>query len=49
MARYGLGYTLHELGRYREACRHLRAYVELVPTHSCAWCWRGRSASRLAT
>ncbi len=31
MAHYGLGYTLHELGRYREAYRHLRAYTEITP------------------
>jgi tetratricopeptide (TPR) repeat protein len=42
MAHFGLGYTLHELGRYREAYRHLRAYVELVPSNSWAWCWLGK-------
>lgn len=41
MAHYGLGYTLYELGRHREAYRHLRAYAELVPTNEWAWCWLG--------
>ncbi len=43
MAHYGLGYTLHELGRYHEAYRHLRAYTELVPADGWAWCWLGKA------
>ena len=34
MAHFGLGYTLVELGRPRDAYRHLRAYAELVPSNS---------------
>lgn len=44
MAHYGLGYTLCELGRHRDAYQHLRAYTELVPTNSWAWCWLGKAA-----
>jgi tetratricopeptide (TPR) repeat protein len=47
MAHYGLGYTLYELGRYRQAYRHLRAYAELVPANSWAWCWLGRACGAL--
>jgi tetratricopeptide (TPR) repeat protein len=47
MAHYGLGYTLHGLGRYREAYRHLRAYTEIVPTNSWAWCWLGHACASL--
>jgi tetratricopeptide (TPR) repeat protein len=42
MAHYGLGYTLYDLGRYREAYRHLRAYTELVPADGWAWSWLGK-------
>jgi tetratricopeptide (TPR) repeat protein len=41
MAHYGLGYTLVELGRYREAYAHLRFYTELAPFNAWAWCWLG--------
>ena len=47
MAHYGLGYTLVELGRPREAYPHLRAYSELVPANSWAWCWLGRAAEEM--
>ena len=47
MAHYGLGYTLHELGRYREAYRHLRAYTELVPADGWAWCWLGKACEAM--
>jgi len=47
MAHYGLGYTLHELGRYREAYRHLRAYTEITPLNAWAWCWLGYTCTAL--
>jgi Flp pilus assembly protein TadD len=47
MAHYGLGYTLHELGRYRESYRHLRAYTEITPSNAWAWCWLGYTCTAL--
>jgi tetratricopeptide (TPR) repeat protein len=47
MAHYGLGYTLLELGRPREAYGHLRAYTELCPWNAWAWCWLGRAHEAL--
>lgn len=47
MAHYSLGYTLYELGRYREAYRHLRAYTELVPAYGWAWCWLGKACEAM--
>jgi len=44
MAHFGLGYTLHELGRYPEAYRHLRHYTEIAPCGSWNWRWLGRAA-----
>jgi tetratricopeptide (TPR) repeat protein len=44
MAHFGLGYTLHELGRYSEAYRHLRHYTEIAPCGSWNWCWFGKAA-----
>lgn len=38
-AHFGLGYSLCEVGRFREAYGHLRRYTELVPLNSWAWCW----------
>lgn len=46
-AHYGLGYTLLDLGRPREAYRHLRYYSELTPANPWAWCYRGRAAEAL--
>jgi tetratricopeptide (TPR) repeat protein len=43
-AHFGLGYTLVELGRPREAFGHLRCYTEITPRNSWAWLWRGRAA-----
>ena len=43
-AHFGLGYTLVELGRPREAFGHLRMYTEINPRNSWAWLWRGRAA-----
>lgn len=44
MAHFGLGYTLYDLGRYKEAYRHLRHYTEIAPRLSWGWCWRGKAA-----
>jgi hypothetical protein len=41
---FGLGYTLYDLGRHREAYSHLRRYTELAPHNSWAWLWLGRAA-----
>ncbi len=41
---FGLGYTLYDLGRHREAYGHLRRYTELAPHNSWAWLWHGRAA-----
>ena len=46
-AHYGLGCTLHELGRYQEAYRHLRHYTEISPNGSWNWCWYGKAAQSL--
>jgi tetratricopeptide (TPR) repeat protein len=47
MAHYGLGYTLLELDRPREAYRHLRAYTEIVPSNAWGWCYRGQACEAL--
>lgn len=44
MAHFALGYTLYELGRFREAYRHLRYYAEIAPAEAWNWCWFGKSA-----
>ena len=49
MAHYGLGYTLVELGSYREAYAHLRFYTELAPFNGWAWCWLGQAAAGLGS
>lgn len=41
---FGRGYTLYDLGRYREAYGHLRRYSELAPHNSWSWLWLGRAA-----
>jgi tetratricopeptide (TPR) repeat protein len=47
MAHFGLGYTLHDLGRHREAYRHLRHYTEIAPELTWGWCWFGRAAASI--
>ena len=42
-AHFGLGYTLVELGRPREAFGHLAMYTEICPRNAWAWLWRGRA------
>lgn len=47
MAHYAIGYSLYELGRYREAYRHLRYYAEITPENPWSWCWLGRAAQAI--
>jgi tetratricopeptide (TPR) repeat protein len=47
MAHFGLGYTLYDLGRYRESYRHLRYYAGLGPTAPWNWCWLGKAAEAI--
>ena len=42
-AMFGLGYTLVEAGRPREAYDFLRRYTELTPHNAWAWCWLGQA------
>lgn len=47
MAHFALGYTLYELGRFREAYRHLRYYAETAPAMPWNHCWFGRAAEAI--
>src|ERR1700735_542506 len=47
MAHFGLGYTLYDLGRYRESYRHLRYYAGLGPAAPWNWCWLGKAAEAI--
>jgi tetratricopeptide (TPR) repeat protein len=47
MASYGLGYSLLDAGRPREAYAHLRYYAELAPTNAWAWCYVGQARARI--
>jgi tetratricopeptide (TPR) repeat protein len=47
MAHFAVGYCLYELGRYREAYRHLRYYLEVSPSHPWNWCWFGQAAQSI--
>jgi tetratricopeptide (TPR) repeat protein len=47
MAHFGLGYTLCDLGRYREALPHLRHYTRIAPRGPWNWVWLGRCQSGL--
>jgi tetratricopeptide (TPR) repeat protein len=42
-AHFGVGYTLCDLGRHREAYGHLRAYTRIVPRNAWAWSWLGQA------
>lgn len=44
---FGLGYTLFDLGRHREAYTHLRRYAELAPHNSWSHVWLGRACEAL--
>lgn len=46
-ALFGLGYTLVEAGRPREAYGLLRRYTELTPCNAWAWCWLGKACAAL--
>jgi tetratricopeptide (TPR) repeat protein len=46
-AHFGLGYTLCELDRHREAYGHLRAYSEIVPRNAWAWAWLGQACEAI--
>ena len=47
MAHFGLGCTLYELGRFREAYRHLRYYATIAPSHPWNRCWYGKAAEAI--
>ncbi len=47
IAHFALGYTLYELGRYREAYRHLRYYAQSAPASAWNWCWLGKAAQAI--
>ena len=46
-AHFGLGYTLVELGRPREAFGHLVTYTRITPRLAWGWAWRGRAAAAM--
>jgi tetratricopeptide (TPR) repeat protein len=46
-AHFGLGYTLYDQGRHREAYSQLRTYTEIAPKLSWSWVWRGRAAEKI--
>jgi tetratricopeptide (TPR) repeat protein len=46
-AHFGLGYTLCDLGRHREAYGHLLAYTRVVPRNAWAWTWLGRASEEI--
>ena len=48
MAHFGLGYTLSDLGRFREALPHLRHYTRIAAHGPWNWVWLGRCQSGLA-
>ena len=47
MAHFGLGCTLYQLGRFREAYRHLRYYATIAPAHPWNLCWYGKAAEAI--
>lgn len=46
-AHYSLGYTYYELGDFKKAYRHLRAFTELAPWNGWGWCWYGKACMAL--
>ena len=46
-AHFGLGYTLCDLDRHREAYGHLLAYTRIVPRNAWAWTWLGRASEEI--
>ena len=47
MAHFGLGTTLHDVGRHAEAYLHLRHYTEIAPHGAWSWCWYGYAAESI--
>ncbi len=47
MAHFGLGYTLSDLGRFREALPHLRHYTRIAAHGPWSWVWLARCQSGL--
>ena len=47
MAHFGLGYTLCDLGRFREALPHLRHYTRIAAHGPWSWVWLARCQSGL--
>lgn len=47
MAHFALGYTLYGEGRFHEAYRHLRYYVEIAPAHPWNHVWLGKAAAAI--
>ena len=47
MAHFGIGYTLCDLGRYREALPYLRHYARIASHGPWSWVWLGRCQSGL--
>jgi tetratricopeptide (TPR) repeat protein len=47
MAHFALGYTLYELGRFRDAYRHLRYYAGIAPAQPWTHCWLGKAAEAI--
>jgi tetratricopeptide (TPR) repeat protein len=46
-AHFGLGYTLCELSRQREAYGHMLAYTRVVPRNAWAWSWLGHASEEI--
>ncbi|MEJ7570335.1 MAG: hypothetical protein WKF41_18990, partial [Gaiellaceae bacterium] len=46
-AHYSLGYTYFEVGDFKKAYRHLRAYTEIAPWNGWGWCWFGQACVAL--
>ena len=44
MAHFGLGYSLFEIGEFREAYKHLRYYSQISPINAWSWRWYGAAA-----
>ncbi len=47
MAHFGLGTSLLEAGRAREAYQHLRHYVRIAPLVAWNWRWYGKAAEEI--
>ncbi|MDO9406776.1 tetratricopeptide repeat protein [Patulibacter sp.] len=47
LAHFGLGYTLMDLDRPREAYAHLRHAAAIAPEGAWTWCWLGQAAESI--